>query len=115
MKERGSFLHQVKSDLVSRRDELLQLIEEQSDKEGKNIGDIKDVADEVSSLTMDKLQNSIEEAEISELKLIDEALERIDKDAYGVCIECSHEIQVKRLEYFPYAARCIGCQEALEE
>lgn len=114
MKERSSFLHQVKTDLLARREDLLKLLDEQSGKGDKESGGVKDVADEVASLTMDKLQNSIEEAEISELKLIEEALERIEKGSYGVCIECGNEIQLKRLEYFPYAARCISCQEALE-
>jgi DnaK suppressor protein len=46
-----------------------------------------------------------------QLKLIEAALERIDSEEYGVCVDCGDAIAGVRLEAIPWAVRCIGCQE----
>ncbi len=76
---------------------------------------VKDQGDEALSLSMEKLNTSLQQEEIEELRHIEEALSRVEKGTYGICIECSGQIAPQRLEYFPYAARCITCQEAFEE
>ena len=76
---------------------------------------VQDSGDEALSLTMEKLQNSLQQSEIDELRLIEDALTRIDKGDYGFCIDCEEPISEARLENFPYAARCIVCQEEFEE
>lgn len=48
------------------------------------------------------------------LTQIDEALQRIDDDEFGVCVNCSNEIQPKRLEALPWVRYCITCQDLLE-
>lgn len=45
------------------------------------------------------------------IPLIDAALRRIDKRAYGVCLECGKNINEKRLQVKPEAAKCRECQE----
>ncbi|MES0808854.1 TraR/DksA C4-type zinc finger protein [Roseibium sp. SCPC15] len=37
------------------------------------------------------------------------ALQRLDEDEYGYCVECGDEIAEKRLEVDPAAAFCINC------
>ena len=78
-------------------------------------GQVQDSGDEALSHTMEKLQDSLQKTEIDELRLIEEALARLEKDEYGICIDCDEQISERRLENFPYAARCIVCQEAFEE
>ena len=46
---------------------------------------------------------------------MDEALQRIAKGAYGVCVECAEEIEKKRLEAVPYAGHCLPCQGKIEK
>lgn len=113
MKERLKFIDKIKIKLLERKDELQELVANQS-KEKVSDGQVSDTADEALTLTMEKLQNSLEQNEIDELRLIDLALEHIEKGEYGVCIDCNESIAEKRLESYPYAARCIICQEALE-
>jgi DnaK suppressor protein len=48
------------------------------------------------------------------LKLIEAALERIDRGAYGVCLRCEDDIQPKRLMALPWTPLCIDCQAELE-
>jgi DnaK suppressor protein len=49
-----------------------------------------------------------------EIKLIDEALDRIEKGEYGLCAECGDDIPPKRLEALPFSIYCVTCQEELE-
>ena len=115
MKQRLEFITKVKETLLSRKDELVDLIDKMSHEETGEIDQVKDSADEALLSTMDKLQNSIQETEIDELKLIEEALARIEKNEFGICIDCGDPINTKRLDVYPFASRCISCQEALEE
>ncbi len=45
------------------------------------------------------------------LKLIDAALERLDRGEFGLCAECEDPIPVKRLNVVPWAACCVPCQD----
>ncbi len=46
-----------------------------------------------------------------QLKLVDDALARMDGKNYGVCMDCGEPISGRRLEAIPWANRCISCQE----
>lgn len=45
---------------------------------------------------------------------IDEALERIENGAYGLCYVCNGEIGKARLEAVPHARMCIECKSKEE-
>lgn len=45
------------------------------------------------------------------LKLIDEALDRMEAGDYGSCLSCETPIPSKRLEAVPWTRYCIQCQE----
>jgi hypothetical protein len=42
---------------------------------------------------------------------VSEALERIDKCTYGLCLRCGQSIEASRLAALPWVALCISCQE----
>ena len=50
----------------------------------------------------------------SKLKLIDAALERLDRGEFGICAECEEPIPAKRLKIVPWAAYCVACQERID-
>jgi len=54
------------------------------------------------------------ESEEEIMRKVDVALLRIRDKTYGVCDDCSKEINPDRLDYLPWATLCIKCQE-LEE
>ncbi len=80
----------------------------------KAMKEVQDTGDEAQALFMEKLQSSLQLTELDELKLVDDALARIDKGEYGICVDCETPISARRLEVCPYAARCISCQESAE-
>jgi DnaK suppressor protein len=47
----------------------------------------------------------------AQLRMIDEALDRLDSGDYGVCLSCEEEIAEKRLRALPWAKYCVPCQE----
>ena len=48
------------------------------------------------------------------LKLVEDALARFDNGTYGLCLDCSQEIDAARLEAIPYAPLCLSCQSKRE-
>ena len=61
-------------------------------------------------LTIGLIQNGEEE-----LRLIDDALERIGNKTFGSCEECGKKVTKVRLEALPYVKNCIECQRQEEE
>lgn len=115
MENREKFLENMKVKLLTKKEELTQFLKEMS-KSDDTSGErqVMDSADQATSINMQKLQSSLQQTEISEVKLIEDALSRIDKGEYGICVDCEKPIADARLEYYPYAARCISCQEMHE-
>ena len=46
-----------------------------------------------------------------QLRLVDEALDRLSSGDYGVCLSCEEPIPAKRLKALPWARYCVPCQE----
>jgi DnaK suppressor protein len=46
-----------------------------------------------------------------QLRLIEEALDRLESGDYGVCLACEEPIAEKRLRALPWARYCVHCQE----
>lgn len=46
-----------------------------------------------------------------QLRLVEEALDRLASGDYGVCLNCEESIAAKRLAAVPWARYCIHCQE----
>lgn len=46
-----------------------------------------------------------------QLRLVEEALDRVASGDYGICLGCDDPIPEKRLRAIPWARYCIPCQE----
>ncbi|MFQ6674321.1 MAG: TraR/DksA family transcriptional regulator [Fidelibacterota bacterium] len=44
------------------------------------------------------------------IRYLDEALERIENETYGFCIECGEPIREERLEEVPHTQHCVNCK-----
>jgi len=49
-----------------------------------------------------------------EMAEIDEALDRIAQNRYGLCLACHHPIEAERLDSSPQTAFCSACQSTRE-
>lgn len=63
-------------------------------------------------------QDAVRDAEArrdhDELVAVRAALERLQDGSYGECLDCGETVGTARLQAFPAALRCIGCQSKLE-
>lgn len=48
--------------------------------------------------------------EVTHLRMVDDALRKIDEGKYGICEMCGREISDERLEAVSYAKLCIDCE-----
>jgi DnaK suppressor protein len=102
--------------LLQVREEIIEGIR-QRDLSAQGIGQngIQDIGDESATISNRHLLMSLSENERGKLMEVDEALDRIENGAFGMCEECGEPIAVKRLEVVPDARYCIECQGNLEK
>jgi|ERR1051326_8739391 DnaK suppressor protein len=60
--------------------------------------------DEFISLRMNGL-------DYNQLRMVEEALDRLSSGDYGFCLSCEEAIAPKRLQAIPWARYCVTCQE----
>ncbi len=58
---------------------------------------------------------AVSENESRQLVMINEALERIEDDEYGLCQNCENNVNPKRLNAIPWARYCLDCQQLVEQ
>jgi DnaK suppressor protein len=46
-----------------------------------------------------------------QLRLVEEALDRLRAGDYGICLSCEEPIPAKRLQALPWARCCVTCQD----
>lgn len=88
------------------------LAELMHDREGSNDDDEHDPEGVTLSSEWSRL-TGLADAAASELRQVDEAIERLDAGTYGVCAHCGKPIPAGRLEVRPFATHCVACAEML--
>ena len=74
-----------------------------------------DVSDQASAEADQHFSFRIRERERKLLKKIDEALNRLATQTYGICERCNGDIPYKRLKARPVTTLCIECKTNQEE
>ena len=74
-----------------------------------------DVSDQASAEADQHFSFRIRERERKLLKKIDEALNRLVTQTYGICERCNGDIPYKRLKARPVTTLCIECKTNQEE
>jgi len=105
----------IKERLLGKRSELLNLIQSSKSLE-RDVGDLtfSNEIDLASSLEGREMIFQLTSRDRNELRLIEDALFRINEGTYGACESCEKKISLKRLQIMPLTALCIDCQEASE-
>ena len=70
-----------------------------------------DLGDRALSSVIRDLSYVLSTGERDILKRIDAALDRIEAESYGECLNCGKKVQQGRLNAVPWARHCIDCQE----
>ena len=111
---------QLRRQLVNERNELTDEMNSalaRSDNERdyfQIIDSVRDRGDEaVADLYADLALASIQ-SQVDRLQAIENALYRIKKNVYGICLDCEKPVNRARLDADPAVIRCIDCQSRTE-
>lgn len=74
-----------------------------------------DLSDQASAESEQNFVLRLKDREQKLLKKIDEALDKIANNNYGICESCGDEINIKRLLARPVTTLCIECKTKQEE
>jgi DnaK suppressor protein len=92
----------------------------------KSLREMRDAEEELRELSAERESELEEEAQkerrmqalgtvddrlCERLAAIDEALDRLARGEYGLCVDCGEPIPLARLEAVPSARRCVECAE----
>ena len=106
-------LEDIKEKLIKERDNIMRKLAS-----ANNLSiDDSEMPDPVDLAVNNYSKNvmlSVSENESRQLMLINEALDRIEYDEYGLCQNCEEDINPKRLNAVPWARYCLTCQELQE-
>ncbi|MEZ5332226.1 MAG: TraR/DksA family transcriptional regulator [Thermoanaerobaculia bacterium] len=109
-------LERSREALLDHRKEILDLLQNDR-KAGQEAGsqDVDDIVDRANSSYSREFLFSLTGGESEQLKLIEDALSRIEEGTYGVCLNCGQSIGEPRLKAVPWARYCVDCQEKAEQ
>ena len=72
-------------------------------------GRSQDFSEQTTESENDQVLDEIHHEAKIELRQVNQALWRLEKNQYGLCVECAEPINAKRLNALPYANTCIDC------
>ena len=105
----------IKEMLLKKREDLVLEISRRSKASTESAAqDIGDILDSVSEERTRELDLILTDREKRKLAQIDDALDRIEDNTYGLCEECGVKIPKARLKVLPFAKFCVECQEKNE-
>ena len=105
----------LKDMLLRMREDLVRDIARRSKTTAEGtMPDIGDILDSVSEERTRELDMILTDREKKKLLQIDDAIDRIEEGAYGLCEECGVKIPKGRLKVMLFAKYCVECQEKLE-
>ncbi len=103
---------QIRRKLIMRRDEIEgRLNKVDQDILHSNGAPSPDSGEQAIERENDDVLEALGGITRSELEKINTALERIERNEYGICTVCKKAISAERLEVIPYADHCIDCAE----
>ncbi len=104
-------LKEIRTDLVSMRDDILKNVRKQQVEDGVDNGDS---VDQASQSIEKELLFELSDNERITLDMVEAAIRKIDNGAYGLCEATQRPIGRLRLEAIPYCRYSIEYQNQLE-
>jgi DnaK suppressor protein len=75
----------------------------------------QDLADKASNAYTKEFLYSLSNTDREVLQKVDDALQRLERKKFGICVECGEALNRKRLGAVPWASHCLACQEKVEK
>ena len=100
--------------MALRREISAELLRSDEEQYGDLAGQVHDTGEVALADLLVDIQLASIDRHVQEIRDIDAALMRIAEGNFGECFDCHEPIDIKRLEVYPTAKRCIVCQGARE-
>jgi DnaK suppressor protein len=101
-------VRRLTAEIEAAADEIEQLLRQGGEGAGNDQAD-------VGSHTFERdHEMSLQKNAVDNLRLVEEALERIEDGTYGLCQSCGQPIGKMRLLAFPRATLCLECKQREE-
>ena len=117
MKKLKKQLEALKSNLAQGLQQILENNLNRSQRESS--GDLSGYSYHMADVGTDnfgrEMELNIASSENERIRMIEEALEKIEDGSYGGCVVCDGKINIERLEAVPYARLCIECARESEK
>jgi len=112
-------IEELRSMMVARsgqlREEIRQTLVKSDNEQYTMIADqVRDLEDDAFADLMVDVNLAEIDRDLQELRLIENAIERMREGGYGRCDDCGSPIELQRLRATPFAMRCFDCQSAFE-
>ncbi len=91
-----------------------EALDHSKDSAGDRAGMATHMADLGSDNSLHEMELSLMSEEVDVIEMIDEALDRLKHDEYGICQDCGKNIAPERLEIKPHARFCVRCKSNRE-
>lgn len=105
----------IRRNLEQQREAILNETGEVLTHRDDNLEAFPDISDQASAEVDQNFSMRIRDRERKLLKKIDEALERMNTETYGICERCGEDIPYKRLKARPVTTFCIDCKTLQEQ
>ena len=112
----GEFREQLGRRFQALREEVRQaLLDLDSEHFVDLAGQVRDLEESAVADMLVDLDLTLLDMHIQEMRDIEAAQIRLDRDEYGVCVDCTEAIAIERLRAYPTAKRCLPCQLRYEQ
>jgi RNA polymerase-binding protein DksA len=99
--------------LLAKRRALMRRSEQTLAEEQRLLEQVEpDWEDSAANLSAAQLLDRMGDVELSQLRRVQAALERLEHGSYGICVRCQEPIERRRLAALPEADRCARCAGA---
>jgi DnaK suppressor protein len=78
-------------------------------------GQVADIADDAVQSYDRQLMMGLGEKEFGKLRIVEEAIGKLDEGQYGICLDCEELISEERLAVIPFTSHCVDCLEIIEK
>ena len=96
-------LDERERDLLRRRRDALHAEDELLEPE------LRDSEDRATNQPAAMYYDALGEAELREVRAVQQARQRLDDGTYGICVSCGQAIDPRRIELMPAVDRCTEC------
>ena len=100
--------------IINKRLELIDLDEQSNENALKPVELDQQIIGRLSRMDALQQQAMVKAVNIrrqNEKQSLKEALNRITKDEYGICIDCNEFIEFERLKFKPSVLKCLDCMK----